>query len=175
MENLTPLERTADKLWFYYPRRSLAGIVVPFLSLISVNKVCTKRATSAEAGRNPRTAQLASNYFTTKREHCPASLTPIEALTPLSCAELARTFVLWPRNLTRDLASTLAPLSLPCLHNTSCCSVGSCQESLMCKHAPSGAPCRTAGLVNHRKHPGHVCLLGCIFDVFDQLLLIPID
>lgn len=43
-------------------------------------------------------------------------LTPMEALTPRSCAELATTLVLWPRNLTSDFASSRAPFSLPVLH-----------------------------------------------------------
>lgn len=39
-------------------------------------------------------------------------LTPMDARTPLSCAELATTLVRWARNRTSDFASTRAPFSL---------------------------------------------------------------
>ena len=91
---------------------------------------------------------LASWSNVVEAENCPAALTPMEALTPLSCAELARTFVLWPRNLTRDLASTLAPLSLPCLQHPKLVSWNLIGRSCASVLQP-GAICRTAGLVNH--------------------------
>ena len=49
---------------------------------------------------------------------CVIVLTPMEALTPRSCAELASTFVRCPRKRTSDFASSLAPFSFPFLHTS---------------------------------------------------------
>ena len=86
---------------------------------VIANKVSSMQAASTEQGSKPEGVQSAPHHNTNGSKHSPAMLTPMEALTPLSCAELARTLVLWPRNLTSDFASSLAPLSLPCLHISS--------------------------------------------------------
>lgn len=111
-------------------------------------------------------------------------LTPIEALTPRSCAELATTLVLWSRNLTSDFASSRAPFSLPVLHANPLVEAlegHHLKLEIKSSYTVAGHGRQRSSMQGRARCVAMnevwtlACLLCCIFYFFNELLFFPVN